>query len=72
VSVEVTPSELDIDPELVAGSAIKHVLDLPKTLGGRNRSLIVRRLTSVTSDGREIFHLYAEKRRMSAQEEFIL
>jgi hypothetical protein len=40
VSVEVTPSELDIDPELVAGGAIKHVLDLGKTLGRRNRSLI--------------------------------
>ena len=29
-------------------------------------------LVSVSSDGREMFHLYAEKRRMSPADEFIL
>jgi hypothetical protein len=37
VRVEVTPSELDVDPELIAGRTIKHVLDLHKRIKKRKK-----------------------------------
>ena len=72
MSIEVTPTQLYINPELVARSAVENIF----ALEGRSGTSYTRRRkakrTSVTSDGRAIFHLYAENRRISAQEEFIL
>ena len=71
VGVEVTIAELDVDPVLARRRAIHHVLVLQEIVSQCSNTIIERR-TSVTSDGREIFHLYAENSKISAQDEFIV
>ena len=56
VSIKVTPSQLHIDPELVASSTIKHVLALWDETLVTSLMRIEMQLTSVTSEGRAIFH----------------
>lgn len=55
--VKVTPTKLDINPVLVAGGTIENIFNLSRT--GMVRISFVSfdfEPTSVTRDGREIFH----------------
>jgi hypothetical protein len=55
MGVEVAPSQLNIDPVLVAGDSIERVLSLQEMLDNHLHNLQTRR-TSETRDGLEMFH----------------
>ena len=71
--VEVSPAQLNVDPVFVASRPVEYILILEMNV--REEQLILEmhgKLTSVTNEGREMFHLYAEKSSISAHDEFIL
>ena len=58
VGVEVTPSQLNVDPELVARCAVQNILALDcQTISAQKAGGNHDKRTSVTREGRAMFHL---------------
>ena len=58
VGIEVTPTQLNVDPELVARSTVQYVFALCHgTISAAATTLHHTELTSVTRDGLAMFHL---------------
>jgi hypothetical protein len=58
VRVKITPAELHVNPEFVAGCAVQNVLVLKWNINARELNIEhLSKLTSVTSEGLAMFHL---------------
>ena len=67
MGVEVAPSQLHVIPILVTGGPVKHILVLEECQASKENRR-GKQLTSETNEGLEMFHLYAEKSKMSAHD----
>lgn len=72
MTVEISPTELDIDPVLIAGSTIENVLDICDKRWPGDIPLRSRLFLCFTRRTSKELTLYEENSKISAQDEFIL